>query len=437
MKLTVFLNGLGLGGTEKAAVLWVKHLVKMAGVEEIKIASLEDGPRRKALEELGLDVRTGNSRVLQDTIAWADVVHSHFLGVPAASAFLTNAVKRAGRRIPVVETNVFGRLSLLPSEQTETSHRLFISWVSCVQAARRSGLSLDSSFFRRQSVAVYPVEPWSENELISLKQDAQAWRNAAGLNPDHILFGRFSRPEPNKWEPMILRAFLCAQGKNQSIRLLLREPPPAIAADLIRQKLAAAFGAAASQTPVLLLPATADLRELAVSQSACDVILHTSSIGESFGYGIAEPMALGKPVITHSVPWHDQAQLELVQPGKTGLVTSIHSSLTRAITHLADDSALRESLGRAAQNHILELSNPKISANKIMTALRCALENRDNPNLAMDSERAIQTARYLDRAQWGTGLQERFYLVGKNAWIEALRWQRKLRDHWKSTQAPA
>jgi hypothetical protein len=437
LKIAVFIGHLGLGGTEKAAVLWVKYLAKMAGVEEIKIASLEDGPRRKGLQELGFDVRTGNSRVLQDTIAWADVVHSHFLDVPATSSFLTNAIQKTGRKIPVVETNVFGRFSLLPSEQTEVSHRLFISWVSCVQAARRSGLSLDSSFFRRQSVAVYPVEPRSENELISLKQNAQAWRNAVGLKPDHILFGRFSRPEPNKWEPMILKAFFRAHCKNQSIRLLLREPPPAIAADLTRQKLAAGFGAAASQNPVLLLPATVDSGELAVSQSACDVILHTSSIGESFGYGIAEPMALGKPVITHSVPWHDQAQLELVQPGKSGLVASVHSALTRAIIHLADDSALRESLGQAAKNHVLELSNPRISAHKIMTALRCALENRDNPDQLTDAERALKTARYLDLTQWGTPLRERLYLGAKSAWIEVLRRQRKLRDHWKSTQAPA
>lgn len=437
MKVAVFIGHLGLGGSEKAAVVWAKRLAKMSGVEGVKIASLEDGPRRKEFEESGLDVRTGGARVLQDTFAWADVVHSHFLNVPATAAFLTNSIKLTGRKIPIVETNVFGRFSILPSAQAEVSHRLFVSWVSCVQAARRSGLPLDAAFFRRQSVAVYPVEAWSEPKLRSFQQEAQDWRNAVGLNPSHVLFGRFSRPEPNKWEPMILKAFLCASRRNPLIRLLLREPPPAIASELIRRNLAAGVGETDPQKPVLLWPVTSDPRQLAVSQSACDVILHTSSIGESFGYGIAEPMALGKPVITHSVPWHDQAQLELVQTEKTGLVASVTPSLANSILQLAGNPVWRETLGQAAQKHILKLADPGISVQRLVVALRCALENSDNPDQAMDSEKALKTARDLDRSQWGAVLRERLYLAGKFAWIEALRRQRSFRDHWKATRAPS
>ena len=427
MKVAVFLHGLGLGGTEKAAALWAKQLADTPLVTGLRIASLEDGPRRVELEKEGLHVQVADRDALRKTLAWADVIHSHFLDVPAASTFLTDAIQRAGRKIPVVETNVFGRFSSLPSEQTEVSHRLFISWISCVQAARRSGLPLDAAFFRRQGVAVYPVEAWPKPELQSLQREAQAWRNAVGLSSSHVLFGRFSRPEPNKWEPMILAAFLRAYRRNPLIRLLLREPPPAITSELIRRNLAASVGETDPRKPVLLLPATADSRELAVSQTACDVILHTSSIGESFGYGIAEPMALGKPVITHSVPWHDQAQLELVQSGKTGLVASIAPSLANSILQLAGNPTWRESLGQAAQKHILKLADPGISVHRLAVALRCALENSENPAARMDSERAQATAAYLDRAQWGSGLPEQLFLAGKAAWVGGLRLQRKLR----------
>ena len=431
MKVTVFLHGLGLGGTEKAAALWAKQLANTPPVTALRIASLEDGPRRMGLEKDGLHVQVTDRDALQKAIAWADVVHSHFLNVPAASAFLTEAIQRAGRRIPVVETNVFGRFSSLPSEQSEVSHRLFISWISCVQAARRSGLPLNAAFFRRQSVAVYPVEAWSEPELQSLQREAQAWRNAVGLSSSHTLFGRFSRPEPNKWEPMIMQAFLRAYRKNPLIRLLLREPPPAIAAELIRRNLAVRVGKTDPRKPVLLWPATADFRELAVSQSACDVILHTSRIGESFGCGIAEPMALGKPVITQSVPWHDQAQLELVESGKTGLVASITPSLANSILQLAGNPTWRESLGQAARKHIHKLADPGISVHRLAVALQCAQENSENPAAQMDRERAQGTAAYLDRTQWGSGLQERLFLAAKAAWVGGLRMQRKLRNFHK------
>ena len=152
MKVAVFLHGLGLGGTEKAAALWAKQLADTPLVTGLRIASLEDGPRRMELEKKGLHVQVADRDALQKTIAWADVIHSHFLDVPAASTFLTDAIQRAGRKIPVVETNVFGRFSSLPSEQAEVSHRLFVSWISCVQAARRSGLPLDAAFFRRQEI---------------------------------------------------------------------------------------------------------------------------------------------------------------------------------------------------------------------------------------------------------------------------------------------
>lgn len=431
MKVAVFLHGLGLGGTEKAAALWAKKLAATPPVTAIRIASLEDGPRRGELEKEGLHVQVADRDALRKTIAWADVIHSHFLDVPAASTFLTDAIQRSGRKIPVVETNVFGRISSLPTEQTQVSHRLFISWISCIQAARRSGLTLNAAFFRRQGVAVYPVEAWSAPELQSLQQEAQDWRNAVGLNPSHVLFGRFSRPEPNKWEAMILKAFLRAYRKNSLIRLLLREPPPAIASELIRRNLAAGVGETDPRKPVLLWPVTADPRQLAVSQSACDVILHTSSIGESFGYGIAEPMALGKPVITHSVPWHDQAQLELVLPKKTGLVASITPSLANSILQLAGNPIWRETLGQSARQHILNLADPGISVHRLAVALRCALENSENPAALRDSERAQSTAAYLDQTQWGSGLLERMYLTSKAAWVAGLRLQRKLRGFSK------
>jgi glycosyltransferase involved in cell wall biosynthesis len=267
---------------------------------------------------------------------------------------------------------------------------------------------------------------------VQLKKQALDFRESLALLPDHVLFGRFSRPEPNKWTPMILPAFLDAHLKNPNLRLLLREPPAQVASDLRSASLASPTESTAKTYPILILTATSEAHELAVSQMACDVILHTSSIGESFGYGIAEPMSLGKPVITNSVPWHDQAQLELVRQGECGLIGSTVSSLKAAILRMAEDRACREAFGESAKKHILSVADQMKSTDRVKMAMRCAIENRGNPLAKQDLEKARETAEYLDRNQWGHTLQEKLWLESKAATIRFLRWQRQTRNGFKS-----
>jgi hypothetical protein len=160
---------------------------------------------------------------------------------------------------------------------------------------------------------------------------------------------------------------------------------------------------------------------------ACDVILHTSSIGESFGYGIAEPMNLGKPVITNSVPWHDQAQLELIQHGVCGWVANTRSNLKMAISSLANDASLRTKFGQSGRCRIQKIAAPERSAQRLRQALSCALEGRQNPDVTEDLALSILAAKELDNAQWGYGWQEKSGLLAHSAWISFLRWQRKVR----------
>jgi glycosyltransferase involved in cell wall biosynthesis len=224
-----------------------------------------------------------------------------------------------------------------------------------------------------------------------------AFRKQLGVADDEILFGRFSRPEPNKWTNLALDAFQLALRKNRKIKLLLREPPSLVAEELRTSPDADCF---------IILPVTSDADELRLTMSALDVVLHTSSIGESFGYGIAEPMSLGRPVITHSVPWGDQAQIELVRHGEGGFVASTPATMADAILKLAGDAALRERMGAAAQLHIRTHANPETSLTRLEEIFRGVLEKRNNPFAAEDLQRAKATANYLDAQQFGHSLLE-------------------------------
>lgn len=436
MKIAVFINQLGIGGTEKAACEWARQLSFFPDCKGISVISMNNGPRKKDLEKAGIPVQIqSNPAGIAQVLGSIDVIHAHAPGFPHAGDVLGEALKLVKKKIPVVQTNIFGKLEN-PIENAWTNFRLFISWTSCVQAARRSGRKLDPDFFRHQSVASYPVSPLPAAEESKLKSQALAFRNSIGLLPDHVLFGRFSRPEPNKWTPMILPAFLGAHRRNSALRLLLREPPAQVASDLRSANLVAMDQASVGSCPILILPATPDAHELAVSQMACDVILHTSSIGESFGYGIAEPMNLGKPVITNSVPWHDQAQIELVRHAECGFVVSTSGTMTSAILDLANHSELRSQMGHRALLHIRTMANSGASARRLAIVLRCLLECQENPFKREDIKMARLAASYLDAHQFGHSIGEQALLRSRHfraclyhvrkAWLGSLLSSKKL-----------
>ena len=398
MKITVFLNALTLGGTEKAAGNWAAGLKKRG--HTVSVISLHDGPRRAELELAGVPVRIAEASpaaiagILKENAP--DVIHAHVPGYPHTGDVLGQALKLLSKRIPVVQTNIFGRLNN-PAEDAWTDFRLFISWTSCVQAARRAWRPLDAEFFLKASVAVYPLDPLEPAEPVAVA----AFRHQHGVADDEILFGRLSRPEPNKWTDLALNAFQLALRKNRKIKLLLREPPP-----LVAQKLRASPEA----DRYLILTATADAVELRLTLSALDVVLHTSLIGESFGYGIAEPMNLGKPVITHSVPWEDQAQIELVREDECGFVASTPEPMAQRMLRLAGDAGLRRRFGQQAQKHIRAMADSNVSLDRLETILQAAVENWDNPFAAKDRAQAQAAAAYLDGHQFGHSWREQLAL---------------------------
>ena len=410
MKIVVFLNTLGLGGTEKAACLWAIGLQKRG--HGVTVLTLQDGPRRARLESANVAVRiaANNAEDLASQLGTLspDVIHAHTPGFPHVGDVLGDALAKQPRKIPVVQTNVFGRLEN-PAEDAWTDYRLFISWTSCVQAAQRAFLPLDETLFRRTSVAVYPVYPAEAPPAEAVKK----FRHKLGVREDEMLFGRFSRPEPNKWTSLALDAFRLALRSNRKIKLLLREPPPNIAAALRTASDAAHF---------VVLPVTVDGEELHLTMAATDVVLHTSSIGESFGYGIAESMNLAKPVITHSVPWADQAQIELVRHGECGFVTSTPATMAQAIVQLANDDALRQRMGLTAQQYIRELANPNVSINRLEATLSNAIARLDNPAASEDLYMAKRAATYLSAEQFGHSLWEQialrpfYYRAGFHQW---------------------
>lgn len=407
MKIAVVLNTLGIGGTEKAACRWARGLHQRG--HKVMVWTLKDGPRRRELEEAGVCVRVFDGGLDEWRQALRreapDVIHVHAPGYPHIGDVLGSALVGLPK-IPVVQTNVFGQLRN-PREEQWTDFRLFISWTSCVQAVRRTGGKLDGGFFRRASVVAYPVDdvtPPSRDRTL-------AFRRSLGVREDEVLLGRLSRSDPAKWTNLSVLAFQRAVSANAKQKLLLREPPEQVAVELRRSRW---------RDHVIILPATSDAEALGVTVAALDIVLHTSSIGESFGYGIAEPMRAGKPVITHSVPWGDQAQLELVRHGETGFVASTPATMAHAILRLGEDAKLREQMGEAGCLHIQRMAHPETTLDRLECVLRTVSHGRDNPYRERDLVEARAAEANLQAQEFGHTVGEWCFLRAKMA-LFALR----------------
>jgi glycosyltransferase involved in cell wall biosynthesis len=402
MKIVVFLNQLGVGGSEKAACRWAKGLAERG--HTVHVLTLRDGPRRAVLETDRIEVHLApDADAIRKQLheLRPDVIHAHAPGHPHEGDILGAALALMPK-IPVVQTNIFGHLDN-PKEDAWTDFRLFISWTSCAQAAQRTFQRLDKEFFRRASVAVYPIDA---DDGPSSSQ-AKKFRQLHAVQQNDVLFGRLSRPEPNKWTDLAIAGFRIAARRDPRLKFLLREPPPAVARSL---------KVASDRERFVVLPATSDPAELALTTAGLDVALHTSSVGESFGYGIAEPMNYAKPVITNSTPWQDQAQIELVRHGECGFVASTPQTVAKAMLVLADDVDLRVRLGGNAQSHIRQLADPGESIDRLEGILHAVVSARDNPFLAEDIGRANSAANYLDAHQFGHSWREQFTLLPRYYW---------------------
>lgn len=415
MRVTLFLNGLGIGGTEKAACRWARGLAERG--HAIHVIALKAGPRRAELTAIGLNVDvTGTcaKSIEQKLREFApDVIHAHAPGHPHEGDILGAALASLPK-IPVVQTNIFGHLDN-PKENAWTDFRLFISWTSCVQAARRYFKKLDEEFFRGASVAVYPLDP--DDGPSTTEAEDFRWRH--GIKPDEILFGRLSRPEPNKWSNLAIDAFRIAARQNSTLRLLLREPPASVARSL---------ASAPDRERFVILPTTSDPLALSRTIASLDVVLHISSVGESFGYGIAEPMNYGKPVIANSTPWQDQAQIELVRHGECGFIASTPHTISETMLKLADDVDLRTKLGHNAQSHIRKLADPAESTDRLEDALRAACNGTENRHASEDLAKAKAAADYLDEHQFGHDWREQVTLRPPYYWSRFHQW----RHSWKN-----
>jgi len=313
-------KSLGLGGTEKAMQLFVSHLNREQF--DPAVFSFRDGERGRALRAQGIPVFVGGDLLSVLTSFGPDIVHVHRAGW--YEPFLLRTLRLA--KVPrVVETNVFGRFDPSPAAKSIDCH-LFVSHFCLTRYALVNNVPRTASKYR---VLYNPVDtdffaghPWT--------RDFSA-RCA----------GRLSRPDPGKWSRLALNILpvLAQSVPGFTYRVIGATPQ---VREYVRLK--------GLEAHVEFCDPAATDKELAEFLNRICVLAHANDAGESFGLAIAEAMAAGLPVVTHpSEGLRDNAQLELVEHGRTGLVASGTEDYAHAVAWLLNNPDKAEAMGRAGQ----------------------------------------------------------------------------------------
>jgi glycosyltransferase involved in cell wall biosynthesis len=308
----------GPGGIGKSVSVFLKYIDK--GIFQPRICVINDpgGPSWDEIIRMGYDLPSANGdkeelkRIIEAENP--DIVHIHERG------WETIAIEAAREaRVPVIiETNTFG--VPLSCNIDESFHRhIFISMMSAERYMRLLGINFQD-FWRHCRVIYYPVdmERFRPNErpiLVSTKPT----------------IGRIARKDETKWNDGIVVALSQVIRMMPTTKCFLVGVP-----DRVKGRLAKLGDR------IVILDSVVDTPGF---YEDVDVMLHATTVGETFGYVIAEPMAMGKPVVTLSTPHMDNAQVELVDNGVNGFVVSSPDSMAKAIVRLLSEPALRHRMG--------------------------------------------------------------------------------------------
>lgn len=340
IKIIEAINQLGLGGTEYALQLYSKFLDKTR-FEVTVVSLLEGGPRVKLIEDLGIKVIVLNGDMNQfgELLKETDVLHWHGNGILEPDLYQTI---KANKPKLVIQTNVFGFFE--DATYDVIDYDLFISKMILVRRMKLDR-KLQNKFEGKRKVLPYPVDVDFLSTQLPEQTALLAFKKQRNLDGFFIV-GRIGRADNAKFDLVTLDAFKIFAEQVSHARFLLLGATPEMIAHA--QKIGIT-------DKLMVCENTSDLQELLYYYKTIDIFLAASAIGESFGMVIAEAMTAGTPVLTINTEDRDNAQIELVDHQKTGIVTqNDQQQIAEALQYLYKNNAARTRFSSASKEKIVK-----------------------------------------------------------------------------------
>jgi glycosyltransferase involved in cell wall biosynthesis len=326
-----FSNQWSMGGTEKTAQAFIKYLDRDRFT--VYAAGWRGGPRADIIRDQVADLFI--SEDAGDMAKWIrsrhiDIVHFHRMGLP--DPLLIGTFVEAG--VPVlVEHNIFAHLDHTPDRDRIQQH-IFVSRAQLAIYRHRAGPFFDAA----KCLCIYnPVEMETFDAFTFDRDFARP------------IFGRYSRNDAAKWHPINVQMLPFVKQAIPGARFHVIGLPDAYR-DAIRTM--------GCEEMVVEFPTTMNETELCGFLNGITVFTHGSSIGESFGISIAEAMASGLPVVTHT--GGDGAQAELVTDEYNGFVVDPQRVRAYAarVNHLLRNPDLKQQMGERGRQRARDWFSP-------------------------------------------------------------------------------
>jgi len=328
IKVLEFSNQWSMGGGEHTFQLFIKHLDKEKF--DVTAAGWNGGPRLDKIKDMyGLPTFVEPDKTKM--IAWMktqnfDIVH--FLRMGVTESILIDTFTEAG--IPIlIEHNAFGLFD--PTADRTKIHR----HVMCSKSTAQIYSQRAAVFYEESKISqVYcPVD----RELFESYDFSKRDWNAP-------IFGKYGRKDATKWHPItfhmlpiikkeVPEAKFYTMGLPDEYRPLLKENDV--------------------EDMIVEFPSNTDDKDMLDFLNKITIFTHANVYGESFGCCIAESMASGLPVTTHT--GGDSAQFELITHDHNGLVANIGTNGPGQPIPMT-----KENIHAYAMNVVKLLKNPEL-----------------------------------------------------------------------------
>jgi glycosyltransferase involved in cell wall biosynthesis len=290
----------------------------------------------------------GSATGLADTLREmaADVVHLHGTGFSEATIRELEAIDRPA----IVTTDNFGWPNRSGVDHLVDRY-YFISDMTRIRWFKLFDVPRVPPNLRKYQRLYYPLAQ------VDIQADSTpTFREQFGIDPDTPVIGKISRQDARyKWSNVSLDAFERVIETRPDTVFLLVNPVPEVESAIEERGLADNCHYIDFIHP----------RDVYTFYDSIDVLGHSSRIGESFGYVVAEALARGTPAVVNSTPMRDNEQIELVDHGETGYVATSDHDFAAAILDLLKDDDKREQFSRRASERAAERYGPDVVTRKL------------------------------------------------------------------------
>ena len=339
IKIIEAASELGLGGTEYVIQLYSKYLNK--NQFDVLVVGLNAGGERvKLIEQLGVRVQVLDGDLLQLAVLLRETDVFHWHGAGTMDPLLLRTIWANKPRM-VIQTNIFG-LYHHSNQYDAIDYDLYVSKMILIRRMQEDRY-LRNKFEYKRKVLYNPVDVDAMDQMCPSEAQVQDFKEREEIN-GYFIVGRIGRADDHKFDPITLIGFAEFAKKVKNARFLLVGVTPNMLNFAWQLEIL---------DKLIIFDNTPDMAQLLLFYRSMDVFLAASSMGESFGLVIAEAMHSGLPVVTISTPDRDNAQIELVDNEKTGLVVERHvNKISDALSFLYQNEKIRKAYGAAAKEKV-------------------------------------------------------------------------------------